>query len=317
MPTTRRKAQSWPYPRQEGFVSALRTSSADWFAQRGCPVNDRMPYLLLDHKDWPSNIILPEVTSYIKQEHQRRSQARAGFPLHKYLHHGLSSQAMLFNLVGPLVAAESLAPLQAAFQAVGVQWPSGTVVPIFELEDRRIFNEDSGQPTSIDLVIQGSDGSRSLYVEAKLVEAQCGGCSVFQKGDCEGRSPANNLSRCYLHYIGRSYWGLLEKHGFLAGPAGSSPFCPLAVYYQFFRELLFALVSGGDFVLLFDERNPAFFSGDRHGERGLMPFLATFVPPELKSKLHSVSIQEILASYRRFAELTWLDEFEKKYGLSI
>jgi len=36
------------------------------------------------------------------QERERRSAVQEGSLLHKYLHHGLSSQAMIFNLLGPL-----------------------------------------------------------------------------------------------------------------------------------------------------------------------------------------------------------------------
>ncbi len=64
-----------------------------------------MPYLLAEWEDWGSNIILPEVAEYITKERQIRS-AKKGFPLHKYIHHGLSSQAMLLNLVGPLIVRQ-------------------------------------------------------------------------------------------------------------------------------------------------------------------------------------------------------------------
>ena len=162
------------------------------------------------------------------------------------------------------------------------------------MENRKIFNEDSGQPTSIDLVLKGYDNTRSLFIEAKLVEREFGGCSVFQGGDCDGYNPAKNFNRCYLHHIGRLYWTLLEKYGFLSGLVGASPICPLALYYQFFRELLFAIESGGDFVLLYDERNPSFYSNGLSGDRGLMPFLITFVPAKLRSRIHSTSIQHVV-----------------------
>jgi len=43
------------------------------------------------------------VAAYIEEEHAQREAQQQGFPLHKYTHHGLSSQAMLFNLVGSLI----------------------------------------------------------------------------------------------------------------------------------------------------------------------------------------------------------------------
>ena len=314
-PSSRRKAQSWPYPRHETFEATLRQSNAIWFAARGYATNRRMPYLLENWEDWPKNMILPEVASLIQAEVEARSQRKERFPLHKYIHHGLSSQAMLFNLVGPLMAQGSLEPLQKAFEANGIPWPSGNVSLKLEVEDRKIFNEDSGQPTSIDLVIQGDGGAPALFIEAKLVEREFGGCSVFDAGDCDGRNPARDLNHCYLNHIGRLYWGLLGQHGFLDGPVGSSPICPLALYYQFFRELLFAIESGGDFVLLFDERNPSFFADGPGGKRGLMPFLTTLVPEALHSRIHSISIQQVVGAYKRYGDFPWVGEFEKKYAL--
>ena len=77
-----------------------------------------------------------------------------------------------------------------------------------------MFNENYGQPTSIDLVVEGGAGE-TLYMEAKLVEPGFGGCSVFRQGDCDGRNPVGDLSQCYLHHIGRLYWDRLREHGLL------------------------------------------------------------------------------------------------------
>jgi hypothetical protein len=313
--SSRHNAQSWPYPRHEAFEGKLRQSNASWFAERGYAVNSRMPYLLEHWGDWPKNIILSEVAQYIQAEQKRRSEMRERFPLHKYIHHGLSSQAMLFNLVGPLVVQGNLYPFKHSLEAQEIYWPPEPATAVFEVEDREIFNEDSGQPTSIDLVIKGCDNARSLFIEAKLVEREFGGCSVFQNGDCDGRNPAQNFSHCYLHHIGRLYWNLLEKHGFLSGLTGTSPICPMTLYYQFFRELIFAIESGGDFVLLYDERNPSFYADGNAGDRGLMPFLITFVPEEKRSRIHSITIQQVVEIYKRHAGFPWLTEFEKKYAL--
>jgi len=314
--SSRHNALAWPYPRHKSFEAHLRASNTTWFEEHNYQVNKRMPYLLDHWENWPRNIILPEVVDYIQAERKRRSELHIGFPLHKYIHHGLSSQAMLFNLVGPIVVNGDLSPLKLAFEIKDIAWPPEPITPIFEVEDRKIFNEDSGQPTSIDFVIKGHNGVRSLFVEAKLVEREFGGCSVFNGGDCDSRNPTGNFNRCYLHYLGRKYWNLMEKYGFLSGPAGQSPICPLAVYYQFFRELIFALESGGDFVLLYDQRNPSFFCGEDQDDRGLMPFLLTFVPEEIKGRIHSISIQQVVTGHKELGGFPWVDEFEKKYGLS-
>jgi len=98
-----------------------------WFADKGFAVSARYPYILADREEWSQNIILPEVAQYIREEHARREALRQGFPLHKYIHHGLSSQAMLFNLVGPLIVAKDLDPLRQAFTRQGIAWPEGEV----------------------------------------------------------------------------------------------------------------------------------------------------------------------------------------------
>jgi hypothetical protein len=71
--SSRRNAQSWPYPRHEAFEEKLRKSNANWFAERAYAVNGRMPYLLERWEDWPKNMILSEVAQYIQAEQKRRS----------------------------------------------------------------------------------------------------------------------------------------------------------------------------------------------------------------------------------------------------
>ncbi len=222
---------------------------------------------------------------------------------------------MLFNLVGPLVVQENLHPFRQALEARNITWPPEAATAVFEVEDRQIFNEDTGQPTSIDLVIKGSGNTRSLFIEAKLIEREFGGCSVFQKGDCDGQNPAQGFNGCYLHFIGRRYWELLKAHGFLTGQFYESPICPLALYYQFFREVLFAIESGGDFILLYDDRNPSFYGGGLAVDRGLMPFLLSFVPEGLREKIHSITIQQVVESFKSHESFQWLAEFETKYAL--
>lgn len=241
---------------------------------------------------------------------------RQGFPLHKYIHHGLSSQAMLFNLVGPLIMTEKqeLSPLRVTFEKHGISWPEGKLAPKFEDEDRRIFNEMTQQPTSIDLVVENKDKVRGLYIEFKFVEHEFGGCSVFKNGDCDGGNPARNRHSCYLHHIGRKYWDLLDKHGFLRGAIADNATCFLATYYQFFREVLYALEKEGVFILLVDKRNPTFSCG-KDGKRGLFPFLKGFVPSRHKDKVHMVAVQEVVTAIKDLGKHSWISEFQQKYGI--
>jgi POLQ-like helicase len=313
---SRARARTWPYPRHRHFEKSLQAAASAWFKDSGFAVSARRPYLLADRDKWAQNIISPQVADYIQAEQARRAARRQGFPLHKYVHHGLSSQAMLFNLLGPLIVARDLEPLQEAFTQAGIAWPEGAVEARFEYEDRAVFNEDSGQPTSIDLVLVDGQGRPRLFVESKLVEKEFGGCSVFEAGDCDGRNPARDFSLCYLHHLGRSYWELLDKHGFLQGPIGQNATCILSSYYQFFREALFALELGGSFVLLSDGRNPTFSCDGPQGKRGLMPFLLSLTPQSLHTRVASVGIQQLVTAIKSSGRHPWITEFERKYALA-
>ena len=103
--SSRARSRTWPYPRHRYFEKKLRKTAAAWFRDKVFAVSARYPYILADREKWTQNIILTEVAEYIQEEHARRESEKRGFPLHKYIHHGLSSQAMLFNLVGPLIVA--------------------------------------------------------------------------------------------------------------------------------------------------------------------------------------------------------------------
>lgn len=313
--SSRARARTWPYPRHREFEKELRKVASAWFNDKGFAVSARYPYILADREKWSQNIILPEVAAYIQEEHAQREAQQRGFPLHKYIHHGLSSQAMLFNLVGPLIVAKDLDPLKQAFTRQGIAWPKGEVSASFEYEDRAVFNEDTGQPTSIDLVLKDGNGQPRLFVEGKLVEKEFGGCSVFERGDCDGRNPAHDFSLCYLHHLGRRYWELLDKHDFLLGAIGQNVTCILASYYQFFREVIFALELGGYFVLLSDERSPTFSCDGPQVKRGLMPFLLPLVRQSLHTRIATVSIQQVVAAIKSSGRHEWITEFERKYGL--
>ena len=314
--SSRRRALQWPYQSHEKYEVLLREAAHIWYAGKGIQTQPKYPYILSEWSSWPKNIIVPEVVTYIAGQREQCQAERKPFPLHKFVHHGLSSQALLFNLIGPMVVRHDLAPLLTALAAAGVTWPAGDATATFELADRTVFNEDTGQPTSIDLVLEGNKASHPLFVECKFVEREFGGCSVFARGDCEGRNPVGNLSECYLHFLGRRYWDRLDQHGFLDTPLFSSAICPLATYYQFFREVLFALHKSGYFVLLYDERNPTFVRGGSSSGRGLLPFLLSTLPETAQPHVKSLTIQSLFeAIVEGGRQSDWTDDFAEKYRL--
>jgi hypothetical protein len=281
-------------------------------------VDAKYDFILDDWHNWPRNIILDEVVDYIKEVKRERDAKGQGFALHKYIHHGLSSQAMLFNLIGPLIVREDLSLLDAALGGEGLVWPEGCINALLEFEDRAVFNEDAGQPTSMDLVLTNADDQPFVFIEYKFSEEGFGGCSVFGTGDCDGRNPACDFSLCYLHHVGRRYWELMEKYGFLDGPVKDERLCVMASHYQFFRIVLFALAYGRPCVLLSDARSPSFDNRGLDGQqrqRGRMPMLLDFVPEVARSQVVAVTIQDVVAAIKAGGGHEWVGQFEEKYGL--
>lgn len=306
---------TWPFPRYRTFEKAMRATATAWFTQKQLPCNPRYSFVLDQWEHWPRNIILPEVAEYIQRCKAACERESKPFPLHKYLHHGLSSQAMAFNLVGPLIVRNDYQPLIDAMESVGVECRKQLHDAVFELENRDVFREDYGQPTSIDIALRDRDGRPFVFIESKMMETEFGGCTVLGMGDCSGANPLPDKSNCYLHHIGRTYWTLAEKCG-IAELAGKEGLCILALYYQFFRELLFALEHDGIFVLLFDERSPVFYCQANGLKRGLMPMLLKYVPEAYHSKIASVSMQRLCRQIGASKmHQDWIGEFRAKYGI--
>src|ERR1700752_1493508 len=90
-----------PYASRAAFVQEAQRAATAWFAAKEFEVHPQRAYSLHKVANWRQNIILPEVAQYIDDEIEARGKQ---FALNGQVHHGLSSQAMLFNLVGPLAA---------------------------------------------------------------------------------------------------------------------------------------------------------------------------------------------------------------------
>lgn len=314
--SSRALAQTWGYPRHRRFVDQVRSAAVAWFRSKGVSVNPKYPYILAEWGDWPKNIILAEVAKYIGEISESQRANGLNFPLHKYVHHGLSSQAMLFNLAGPLLVRNDLLPLRNVIKRRGLDWPNGGTRAMFEYEDRNIFNEDSGQPTSIDLVVLDAHDRPRIFIESKFVEQEFGGCSVFGAGDCDGQNPAGDTSMCYLHHIGRKYWSLMQKYGIVKNHISQDAVCILANYYQFFREAIFSFEHQGLFILLCDERSPVFYTDGPNGPRGIMPFLVSLLPDKLQRHVSYVTVQELVAEIELLGQHEWTGEFKVKYDLA-
>lgn len=297
----------------KAFVSTLRTAAARWFADRGVPTDRQKDYCLQSRNLWSRNIICNDVVAYIRSEQLRRVNDTA-LPLHRYIHHGLSSQAMLFNLIGPLIVRKDLGPLRIVLAENGIRWPGGEIRAEFEYEDRKVFNEKSQQPTSFDAAVIGD--RNPMFIDAKLSEKAFGGCSEVPK-NCDGRNRAAvDYSRCYLYLKGRRYWNLMYNFGIMDEQMAAEPICPFVANYQFYRELLFALVKGGSYVLLCDERNPIFAGPDGSGG-GLWGELVDTVPSKCRDRLAMITIQRLVREIQATGRhQDWIADFVCKYGMA-
>ena len=313
---SRQLAQKWPFPRHEEFEKILQNASAAWFKNKQLQTRPRMPYCLSKWDDWGSNIILREVAEYIQNYKARCANQGKPFPLHKYVHHGLSSQAMTFNLIGPQITRNDYSSLIRVLETKGISSASQIDHGCFEYEDREVLNEDAGQPTSVDVVLHDASGNPVIFIESKLVEQEFGGCSVFSNGNCEGRNPVGQEETCYLHFIGRRYWDVMKKYDITTGVVNEKQ-CLFLAHYQFFREVLLTLEKGGTFVLLSDERSPVFHCKSDRVERGIMPFLTEFIRAQYRKYIVSISIQELVGHLRtNERHQDWIGDFEEKYGMA-
>jgi len=312
---SRQKAQQWPYPRHKQYSKDIRDAAAKWFKEKDFVTYQGMPFCLEKWSDWKKNIILDKVAEYIEKQSKDAKMRKKPFPLHKWLHHGTSSQAMAFNLIGPLIVQENCAPLSDVLKSKNIPGADDILEALFEYEDRDIFNEDTGQPTSVDIVLKNSKGEPHIFIESKFEEQEFGGCSVFRNGDCNGKNPIGSENDCFLHFIGRAYWNLMEKHGII-GSVRNDRQCIFIAHYQFFREVVFAIEKGGTFVLLSDERSPVFQWRSGEKVNGLIPFLSELLPYNLRVKVVSISIQELAAAIEKYEiHHNWISEFKKKYGM--
>jgi hypothetical protein len=303
----------WEYQQYKSFRRLQNKFASDWFAKKKFMVQEKYPFILENNSQWKENIILENVANFIEKTKNEYENKKVPFPLHKYVHHGLSSQAMLFNLLGESTLKKDICFFFLLFSYENVCIDDNSEL-LFEYSDRKIFNELQRQPTSFDFAIKNDKG-KSIFLEAKYVETEFGKCSTIEGGECDGLNPINDVNSCYLTHCGRNYWDLMNKYA-LSEPYKNSLICPFAIYYQFYRELLFAIENNGYYVILIDKRNPAFIKTNGVNERGLIPVLTSHIPEEMKSIIKIVFIQDVVKLLEKF-NYSWVEEFKNKYGLAM
>lgn len=308
------KGTSNPYlaPRRGPAIENLHKQLSGYFDSKGYNVSSKYSYILAAWNDWGNNMISNSVNDYIKGEQTKCMKEGKPFPLHKYIHHGLSSQALLFNLLGVFIVDRRYFIFDEILKAAGVNATGKVNTVKLEGEDRDVFNETSGQPTSIDIVFD-TDANEHYFTEFKFTEAEFGGCSLFSGGDCDGRNPAKNFDMCFLHSIGRKYWELMKKHSLLTPTVVDDSRCAFVDLYQAYRVLMFSLEKQGSFILIHDERNPTFYTHTRHGPRGVYARFLEYLPTSVRQRCHLISKQQILHIIESFVSENWVDELKAKY----
>jgi len=300
-------------PRRADWLPELRAQVAVYFDEKGLAVRSTAPYILAGGKHrWPLNIIDPEVVAMIRAIIAERRAEGHPFPLHRWIRHGLSSQALLFNLIGPVLLAARWDVFDSVLESAGVLLPGHVVDAKLEEEDRSIFNEGRGQPTSIDLYLQTDQGD-TVCAEFKFTENGFGECSVFESGDCDGRNPASDVDLCYLHAIGRTYWLLMQRHGLITDSLEANSICPFATLYQAYRILIFALERGGHFLLIHDERNPSFAWTSTSIHRGAFALFYELLPASAQRRCHRITTQAVVEILERVFPFRTLEEVKAKY----
>jgi len=300
-------------PRRTDWLPELRAQVAAYFAEKGLAVRSTAPYILAGGKQrWPLNIIDPEVVAMTRTIMAERRAEGYPFPLHRWIRHGLSSQALLFNLIGPVLLARRWDVFDAILESAGIALSGLVVDAKLEEEDRSIFNEGRGQPTSVDLYLQ-TDQGETVCAEFKFTENGFGECSVFESGDCDGRNPGSDFYLCYLHAIGRTYWPLMQRHGLITDNLEATSICPFMTLYQAYRILMFALERGGHFLLIHDERNPSFAWTSTSVDRGAFALFYELLPASAQRRCHRISAQAVIEILERVFPFRTLEEVKAKY----
>jgi len=136
----------WMYKQFKDFRREQNQIASAWFRNQNYSVQSKYPFILSDRDDWGKNIILPSVYNEIIQLSKEYEKKSEPFPIHKYIHHGLSSQAMLFNLFGDSYIKRDYNLFSKIFNYFDVKIDK-TSEFFFEYSDRKTFNEIKQQPT--------------------------------------------------------------------------------------------------------------------------------------------------------------------------
>jgi len=304
----------------KAFEAELQATAATWFRKHGHPVRKDMNSCISEPNLWHHNIILPEVARLIRITASTWNRRLPGVAsrFEGTLHHGLSTHAMAFNLLGPLVTRKDLAPIKAAFKAVGGWGHWDELYAYFEAHDRKVFNELRGIPACLDFAIMGN--GNGLFMDVIFTQSGFGGCPHIQDGSCDGKNPCSfgKLSECALARSGNTLWTRMEEWEMSEATRIDGDTCPFVNYYAFFRSLMYSLVKDGVYILIYDERNPLFVQRDAKGNLvgGLCQQLSESLPRHIWSRVGAFTVQDLVRAIEKSGRHgDWIQKFKDKYGI--
>jgi hypothetical protein len=243
---------------------------------------------------------------------------------HRWFRSMKSSQALTQSVFGALAATSQLAALGALTAECGRSAFTETPNQLHMTLEQNVNWLGEPRPTSIDVCFESPQ--YRIAVECKLSESVFGTCSRprLPRDDpsyCDGTYTVQHgrRTRCALTEIGVQYW----QHApavFNWNPDIDHSPCPLARTYQLVRNVLAATVrqdrvetASGHALIIYDERNPAFWPGGE-ARSAYDAVCAALRHPGL---LRTVSWQRVIGQLSAVRDLRWLvDGLEAKYGLT-
>lgn len=286
---------------------------------------DRRPPVFLCDQAWRNVIVRPGAPS---EETARLLALVPAGERHRWFRSMASSQALAQSVLGNLAIDDALGCLTEITGDEGrpllgrAQATPGT----FAMEYRV---DTLGEPraTSLDAYVSGD---YRVAIECKFTEREVGTCSRpklkptagnYARAHCDGSYSVQRgrRERCSLTEGGVRYWRYVPKL-FRWDTNVDYPDCPLNRNYQLVRNVLAAGVrpdgtaspAQGHALLLYDERNPAFWPGGR----GLAAYEETRAALCEPAMLRKCNWQHIVGHLRDRGVLPWLsEELALKYGL--
>jgi hypothetical protein len=235
-----------------------------------------------------------------------------------------SSQALTQSVFGALAATGQLAALGAVTAECGRSAFTQTPDQLDMTLEQDVSWLGEPRPTSLDVCFESP--RYRIAAECKLSESVFGACSRPRlprdnSSYCDGTYTVQHgrRARCALTEIGVQYWQYAPAV-FNWNPGTDHSPCPLAWIYQLVRNVLAATVrqdrvetASGHALIIYDERNPAFWPG---GD-ARSAYDAACKALRHPGLLRTVSWQRVIDQLSAAGDLRWLvDGLEAKYGLT-